>query len=235
MVSPVESSLPSHQAGHTRSLSAPHAGPPCAKNHPLYPTLEKTMDPSRTGATATAAMRQGRTEPRLLMLYCGAEMVVLALTEGITMPWTFNLKERSRMALNLQLLWGIIAMGEIFSCRHSFVPNRCSTSSRYTTSAKPSLTFAYTSACITLITPGSKADTCGSCSAAAIISVFDHTQPTSTGQPSRAYWRSIGPAGWCRALPLGNMRPLYSPSIGESSIAEAILALDADTHSKPCS
>ena len=42
-------------------------------------------------------------------------LFVASLTEGCFIPLWNNLKERSRIALNFRLLWGIIAIGDIFN------------------------------------------------------------------------------------------------------------------------
>ena len=82
----------------------------------LMSSFVNNMSPFSVLALASASMSLGSTCPSCFMECCGAiSFRDSELTEGSSMPWTRRLKDRSRIARNFLLLWGIMAIGEILS------------------------------------------------------------------------------------------------------------------------
>ena len=85
------------------------------------------MSPISRGADAIASMMRGSTLPIWFMAASGAIFFMASFTDGRSYPATLSSKDRSRIALYLRDLCGIIASGESlraagrFSLRYSHV------------------------------------------------------------------------------------------------------------------
>ena len=124
-------------------------------------------------------MRRSRTVPSLAIDFCGAILVVVALTLMVEMLLYWMLKERSSMHLYSRVLCGIMATGDIFSCGGS----ACLMEPYVTIFAYPPLTFSCASAINAARAAGIFAEICGPRMIAASICCCDQLEPQFTGQP----------------------------------------------------
>ena len=178
----------------------------------LISNLLKWIGFSDSGAVDNASMMRCITVPTCSSASAGAVYSVASFTDGVSQPVNFNANDRSKIALYLLLLCGIIANGENFKFDGEF----CFVSSNLTMVEKPHAAFCRALTWICEVASYFNADEWGILFTAASILSVSQSRPTKTGHTTRAYYSNKCSSGCCLALHLGNTRPRNFPLMNTS-------------------